>query len=125
MYLFAVSAALFFSVAAIHVAEDVSPPTGDYLQVIGLIHLDSSVSGGENTPEMIAAVARNAGTEVGILTDHDTQRVTYGILPLRNILKNLPFPVFHPHVRYFTVPPRDRRGVQIPAPFHRYTGARL
>lgn len=87
MYLFAVSAALFFSAAAVHAEEDVSPQTGDYLQVIGLIHLDSSVSGGENTPEMIAAVARNAGAEVGIFTDHDTQRVTYGIWPLRNILK--------------------------------------
>jgi hypothetical protein len=60
---------------------------GEYLQVVGLIHLDSTVSGGDNTPEMIAAVARNAGAEVGIITDHDTQRVTYGISPLRNIAK--------------------------------------
>lgn len=82
----AVSAALVLSAAGGYAAE-APQPAGEYQQVIGLIHLDSSVSGGENSPEMIAAVARNAGASVGIITDHDTQRVAYGIWPLRNILK--------------------------------------
>jgi len=59
----------------------------EYIQVTGLIHMDSEVSGGENSLAMLAAVAKNAGAEVGIVTDHDTQRVTYGIWPLKNILK--------------------------------------
>ena len=58
-----------------------------YIQVTGLIHMDSEVSGGENSLAMLAAVAKNAGAEVGIVTDHDTQRVTYGVWPLKKILK--------------------------------------
>lgn len=79
--------AMILSAAVAHAAVDAPPQAGEYQQVIGLIHLDSSVSGGDNTPEMMAAVARNAGAEVGIITDHDTQRATYGIWPLRNVLK--------------------------------------
>ena len=58
-----------------------------YMQVVGLIHMDSEISGGENSLDMLAAAAKNAGAEVAIVTDHDTQRVTYGIWPLRNIIK--------------------------------------
>ena len=50
-----------------------------YMQEIGLIHMDSEISGGENSLDMLAAAAKNAGAEVAIVTDHDTQRVTYGI----------------------------------------------
>ncbi|HUT62588.1 MAG TPA: hypothetical protein VMZ04_01400, partial [Anaerolineae bacterium] len=59
----------------------------DYEQVIGLIHMDSEVSGGENSLAMLAAVAKNAGAGMALVTDHDTQKVTYGIWPLRNLLK--------------------------------------
>ena len=59
----------------------------DYQQAIGLIHMDSEVSGGENTVAMLGAVARNAGADVAIVTDHDTQKATYGIWPLRKILR--------------------------------------
>ena len=51
----------------------------EYQQVIGLVHMDSEVSGGENSLDMLAAVAKNAGAKMAIVTDHDTQRATYGI----------------------------------------------
>ncbi|MHB9027335.1 MAG: CehA/McbA family metallohydrolase domain-containing protein, partial [Candidatus Latescibacterota bacterium] len=60
---------------------------GEYIQVTGLIHLDSTISGGENTPGMLAAAARNAGAEFAVLTDHDSQKVTYGIWPFRKFLR--------------------------------------
>ena len=59
----------------------------EYQQSIGLIHMDSEVSGGENTLAMLAAVAKNAGADMAIVTDHDTQKATYGIWPLRNLLR--------------------------------------
>ncbi|MBT4485515.1 MAG: hypothetical protein HOC71_17750 [Candidatus Latescibacteria bacterium] len=59
----------------------------EYQQVIGIIHMDSEVSGGDNTLEMLAAVARNADAGLAIITDHDTQKATYGMWPLRNILR--------------------------------------
>ncbi|MCE5249113.1 hypothetical protein LLG96_02725 [bacterium] len=59
----------------------------EYQQVIGLLHMDSEVSGGENSLDMLAAVAKNAGAQMAIVTDHDTQRATYGIWPLKKILK--------------------------------------
>jgi len=79
-------AAGVLSVAAVVRAADNPVPDG-YLQVRSLIHLDSSVSGGENDPETLAAIARNAGADAAFITDHDTQKVTLGIWPLRNILK--------------------------------------
>lgn len=80
--------AVFLSVAFLLFSLTLSAQEQDgYHQVIGLIHMDSSISGGDNSPEMLAAVAKNAGASVGILTDHDTQKVTYGIWPLRNVLK--------------------------------------
>ena len=59
----------------------------EYQQSIGLIHMDSEVSGGENTIAMLAAVAKNAGADMAIVTDHDTQKATYGIWPLRDLLR--------------------------------------
>lgn len=73
---------VFFS-AAVHTQQT----DGDYMQVIGLIHMDSEISGGENSLEMLAAAAKNAGSEFALVTDHDTERVAYGIWPLRNIIK--------------------------------------
>jgi len=67
----------------------VGPVSADteYQQVIGLIHMDSEVSGGENSLAMLAAVAKNAGAGLAIVTDHDTQKATYGLWPLKNTLR--------------------------------------
>ncbi len=59
----------------------------DYQQATGLIHMDSEVSGGENSIAMLAAVAKNADADMAIITDHDTQKATYGIWPLRKLLR--------------------------------------
>ncbi len=67
--------------------SSVSVCADDYIQSVGLIHMDSEVSGGEHTISMLGSVAKNAGADVAFLTDHDTQKATYGIWPLRNFLK--------------------------------------
>lgn len=59
----------------------------EYQQATGLIHMDSEVSGGENSIAMLAAVAKNANADMAIITDHDTQKATYGIWPLRKLLR--------------------------------------
>ncbi len=80
--------AVFFWIALIAFIPALSAQQAvGYRQVTGLIHMDSSISGGKNTPEMLAAIARSSGASFGILTDHDTQKVTYGFRPLENVLK--------------------------------------
>lgn len=58
-----------------------------YMQVPGIIHMDSAVSGGALTFDELADAAIAAGAEFAIVTDHDTQAVTFGLPPLRSILK--------------------------------------
>lgn len=82
-----VFAAALLCAALLVCAVEIPAQQDEYSQVIALIHMDSSISGGDNTPEMLAAVARNAGAGVGIITDHDTQKVAYGLWPLRNVLR--------------------------------------
>ena len=61
-------------------------PADEYLQVPGVIHMDSAVSGGELTFTELADAAEDAGAAFAIVTDHDTQMVEYGIPPLRSLL---------------------------------------
>jgi len=81
---FSVCSVIFALIAGV-----VSPAAAgrEYQQAIGLIHMDSEVSGGENSLEMLAAVAKNAGADMAIVTDHDTQKATYGFWPLRKLLR--------------------------------------
>jgi len=81
------SLAVIAAYAIIVTASADIPARDEYRQVTGLIHMDSEVSGGENSLAMLAAAARNAGAEVAVVTDHDTQKVTYGVWPLRKIIK--------------------------------------
>ncbi len=60
---------------------------GEYLQLPGLIHMDSSISGGGSAPEELAAAARSSGAGYAFLTDHDTQRVSWGIPPFRKLFR--------------------------------------
>lgn len=60
-----------------------------YKLVSGVIHLDSTVSGGTLSPEEVARVAHNAGVEIAIFTDHDTMRWEYGLLPLRRFVRKV------------------------------------
>lgn len=65
-----------------------SPAKGDdYIKAVGLIHMDSEVSGGDESLAMLAAVAKNADADVAIVTDHDTQKATYGMWPLRKLVR--------------------------------------
>ena len=56
-----------------------------YQQVRGVIHLDTTVSGGEYDPEKMVEFLEEHGLEVAIFTDHITVRVEYGIFPAREI----------------------------------------
>jgi len=51
------------------------------------LHFDSNVSGGQfSLTEMANIIARN-GLDVGIITDHDNMKVSYGIRPFDDFLK--------------------------------------
>ncbi|MDQ5985414.1 MAG: hypothetical protein CSYNP_01124 [Syntrophus sp. SKADARSKE-3] len=58
-----------------------------YQQVRGLIDLRSTVSDGALTIDQLAALAQERGFEVLFPTDHDRMVVSYGLPPLRNLLK--------------------------------------
>ena len=60
-----------------------------YKPVSGVIHLDSTISGGALTPEAVAGFAHDAGVEIAVFTDHDTMRWEYGMLPLRGLVRKV------------------------------------
>ncbi|HJW86304.1 MAG TPA: hypothetical protein VJ440_06715, partial [Candidatus Brocadiaceae bacterium] len=60
-----------------------------YKPVSGVIHLDSTISGGALSPEAVAGFAHDAGIEIAIFTDHDTMRWEYGLLPLRGLARKV------------------------------------
>ena len=51
-------------------------------QARGVIHLDSTISGGEMSPEELVRLLRDNKLQVAIFTDQITTRVYYGIFPL-------------------------------------------
>ena len=63
-----------------------APAAGEeYRAIPGVVHLDSNISGGKLTPEELIEYADQSGVRVAIVTDHDTMRWRYGILPLRSL----------------------------------------
>lgn len=52
-------------------------------QARGVIHLDTTISGGDYTPAEMAAFLEENDIEVGIFTDHDTVKWDYGFFPAR------------------------------------------
>ncbi len=60
-----------------------APP---FQQVRGVIHLDSTVSGGEYDPEELVVFLRENDLEIAIFTDQATTSVEYGIFPARWIM---------------------------------------
>ncbi len=58
-----------------------------YTLVPGSVHVHSTISNGEKTPEEIVSLAKENGIQAVIFTDHDTMRWEYGILPLRRIIQ--------------------------------------
>ncbi|MDA0747915.1 MAG: hypothetical protein O2954_15450, partial [bacterium] len=57
-----------------------------YEQVRGVIHLDSSISGGEYEPEDLVQLLRKNKLQIAIFTDQATTRVEYGFFPVRWIM---------------------------------------
>ena len=65
-----------------------SPGWGEeYRNIPGLIHLDSTISGGEFSPDELVKKARDNGFRIVVITDHDTNYWEYGLQPLRKIVK--------------------------------------
>ncbi|ODS34148.1 MAG: PHP domain protein [Candidatus Scalindua rubra] len=55
----------------------------------GVIHVHTTISNGEKTPEEIVKLAKENGIKVVIFTDHDTMKWTYGVPPLRKIIQKV------------------------------------
>ena len=75
------ASALILTLAAGATAK--APP---FQQVRGVIHLDSTVSGGEYDPEEMVRFLIENDLQVAIFTDQATVRVEYGTFPARNIM---------------------------------------
>jgi len=60
-----------------------------YTLIPGVIHVHSTISNGEKTPEGIVQLAKEKGIKVIIFTDHDTMRWSYGTPPLRRVLQKV------------------------------------
>lgn len=60
-----------------------------YEQARGVIHLDSTVSGGEFTPQEMADFLKKHDIQVGIFTDHDTVNWDYGFFPAKWLIGKL------------------------------------
>jgi len=59
----------------------------NYILLKAGLHFDSQVSGGQySLPELANIISRN-GLDVGIITDHDNMKVSYGIRPFDDFLK--------------------------------------
>ena len=59
----------------------------DYVKVPGLIHLNSDVSSGEDSPEEMTGAAKEEGIKAVFLTENLSPKWEYGIFPLRNVIK--------------------------------------
>ena len=55
----------------------------EFYHARGVIHLDTTVSGGDYTPAEMATFLKENDIEVGIYTDHDTVRWDYGFFPAK------------------------------------------
>ncbi len=60
-----------------------------YTLIPGVIHVHTTISNGEKTPEEVVKLAKENGIKVVIFTDHDTMKWTYGVLPLRKMIKKV------------------------------------
>ena len=60
-----------------------------YKLIPSVIHIHTTMGNGEKTPEEIVEVARESGIKVVLFTDHDTMKWTYGIPPLRKIIRKV------------------------------------
>ncbi len=58
-------------------------------KVPGVLHLATTISGAPLSPEEMVGKVKEVGLKVAILTDEDSQRVEYGIFPLRQIIRKV------------------------------------
>jgi len=59
----------------------------EYIQAPLAIHISSTISDGDLSPEEIVRIARNNGFKAVIITDRDYLQWEYGLWPLRNLIK--------------------------------------
>ena len=78
---------LLIVILMMSVAPGLSQARQGYILLRAGLHFDSQVSGGKySLPELADIIARN-NLDVGIITDHDHMKVSYGIRPFENFLK--------------------------------------
>ena len=75
--------AMTLSLALDHMPVSAQP----YKQIRGIIHIDSTISGGEYDPEQMVRALIEHDLEVAIFTDQATTRTKYGIFPARGLLE--------------------------------------
>ena len=60
-----------------------------YKQVRGIIHLDTSVSGGTYDPEQMVRFLEEQGLQVAIFSDQITTGIKYGTFPARGLMESM------------------------------------
>jgi len=78
---------LVIAVVALLFSHSLSQTPQKYLLLKAGLHFDSNVSGGKYSPAELADIIDRNGLDVGIITDHDNMKVTYGIRPFEQFLK--------------------------------------
>ena len=65
------------------IITSVSPAAGqpEFRHARGVIHLDSTVSGGDFSPEEMVRFLQENGIQIAVFTDHDTVKWDYGFFP--------------------------------------------
>ena len=58
-----------------------------YLQAPAAMHVQTTVSTGEHTPEEVVRLARDAGIKVVVFGDHEVVSLVYGAPPFRNLFR--------------------------------------
>jgi hypothetical protein len=60
-----------------------------YKHVKGVVHLNSNVSSGEYSPEMLVEIAENKGVDTVFVTENLMPRWEYGLFPFRGVFKKI------------------------------------
>ena len=94
---------LLFPISFLFASPVPAGPPKEYFPVPGLMDLRTSFSDGAHSPEDLITIARLRGFRVLFFNDHHRIKLSYGIPPLRNLLKyseEFPSIMSHGHQTY-------------------------
>ena len=78
---------LLFLIFLLHASPVLPAPPKDYFSVPGLMDLRTSFSDGAHSSEELVTLARLRGFHVLFFNDHHRIKLSYGIIPFRNLLR--------------------------------------